>query len=374
MIIRNGKVFIDGNFFSFDIRLENGLIAELGGNLAGGGDEIDAGGKFIFPGFIETHIHGGAGGGLEDGEEQVRKIAADLPRWGITSWMPTPIARDGIEASVKTVRGIRAAKGAEGAEMLGIHLYTPYRHRTTPNFPVGTPPTKEHTAALMDGDLSDLKIAMVAPELPGAMEWIKWITGIGTIVQIGFTEAETGQIYQAADNGATLTDHFYNGFPLMDHHECGSTVGCLLENRIYHQMTCDLIHVTKPFIELIIRLKGIDHVIAVSDGSKFMGAPDGEYTFHGGIPAIKKDGAVRNRETGKLLTGCHTYDENMRTLYNSGFALEDLGRMFSENAAKMLGLTDRGKIERGRRADLVIMDEALNVDTTFILGKTAFKR
>ena len=373
MIIRNGKVFIGGNFFSYDIRIENGFISEIGENLSSSGEEINASGKLIFPGFIETHIHGGALGGLEDGEEQVRKIADALPGWGVTSWTPTPTAGADVEQYAKTVRGIRAARGARGAEMLGIHLYTPYRHRpANPNVPC-VPPAKDHTIALMDGDLSDLKIAMVAPELPGGMEWIKWMTGLGVIVQIGFSEASTAQIYEAADNGATLTDHFYNGFPLMDHHECGSTIGCLLEDRLYHQLTCDLIHVTKPFIELMMRLKGVGKIVAVSDASRYMGAPDGEYV-HRGIPAIKKDGAVRSRETGKLLTGCHSYDENMRTLYNAGFKLPHLGTMFSENAAKMLGLTDRGKIEVGRRGDIVIMDEALNVEKTLILGKTVYSK
>ena len=373
MIIKNGKVFIGGKFFSHDIVIENGLISKIGEKLSGSGDEIDAQGKLVFPGFIETHIHGGAQGYLEDGEEQVRKIAALLPSWGVTSWTPTPIAREGAEHSVKTIRGIRAAKGAQGAEILGIHLYTPYRNRSTPNFPPGTPPTKEHTTALMDGDLSDLRIIMVAPELPGSMEWIKWITGLGAIVQIGFSEGKTSQMYEAADNGATLTDHFYNGFPLMDHHEEGSTIGCLLDNRFFHQLTCDLIHVTKPFINLIMRVKGVERIVAVSDGSAFIGKPDGEYS-HRGIKCIKKDRSVRNAETGKLLTGCNTYDDNMRTLYNNGFKLEDLGLMFSENAAVMLGLKDRGKIETGRRADLVIMDDKLNVEKTLILGKTVYTK
>jgi N-acetylglucosamine-6-phosphate deacetylase len=369
MIIRGGKVFINGQFFLSDICIKNGLISEIGEKLSSTGDEIHAGGKLIFPGFVETHIHGGAFGYLEDGEEQVRKIAAELPRYGVTSWIPTPTGN--MEKCVKAVRGIRAAKGAEGAEILGIHLYTPYRYRPSIPSMDCVPPTKEHTIALLDGDLSDLKIAMIAPGLPGAMEWIKWITGMGAIAMIGFSEGTTEQMYEAADNGATLTDHFFNGFPLMNHHECGATVGCLLDSRIYHQLTCDLIHVTKPFVQLIMRLKGADHIVAVSDGSAFVGRPDGEY-MHRDVPAIKKDGAVRHRDTGKLLTGSHSYDENMRTFYNAGFKLEDLGLMFSENAAKMLGLKDRGKIEVGRRGDFVIMDEKLNIDKTLILGKTVY--
>jgi N-acetylglucosamine-6-phosphate deacetylase len=373
MIIRNAKVFVGGKLYPWDIRIENGFISELGERLAGGGDEINANGKLIFPGFIETHIHGGAGGSLEDGEEQVRKIAADLPRYGITSWTPTPLAAADTAPCAKTVRGIRAAKGVEGADILGINLYGAYRNRSIAFYPEHNPPTKEHTLACMDGDLSDLKIAMVAPELKGGMEWIKWMTGMGVIVMIAFSEASTSQIYEAADNGATLTDHFFNGFPLMDHHEEGSTIGCLLEDRLYLQLTCDLKFVEKPFVELAMRLKGADHIVAVTDGSRFIGAPDGEY-MQGKNPVVKKDGMVFHRDTGKMITGCHGFDENMRTLYANGFKLEDVGSMCSESAALMLGLKDRGKIEVGRRGDLVIMDENLNIDKTLILGKTVYSK
>jgi N-acetylglucosamine-6-phosphate deacetylase len=300
----------------------------------------------------------------------VRKIAAYIPQYGITSWMPTPAAGTDFELCAKTVRGIRAAKGAEGADILGISLYGAYRNRA--NMPKNTP-SKELTTTLMDGDISDLKIVVIAPELPGGMELIKWLSDQGIISMIAFSEATTNQIYEAADNGATLTDHFFNGFPLMDHHEEGSVVGCLLEDRLYLQMTCDLIHVTKPFIQLAMRLKGADHIVAVSDGSKFMGMPDGEYENRG-ITLVKKDGAVRNKETGKLVTGCSTFDENMRRLYKAGFKLEDLGSMFSESAALMLGLKDRGRIEVGRRGDIVIMDEDLNVEKTIILGKTFYSK
>jgi N-acetylglucosamine-6-phosphate deacetylase len=373
MLIRGGKVFIDGKFYLFDICVKNGLISEIGEKLAGNGEEINANGKLIFPGFIETHIHGGAGGYLENGEEQVRKIAADLPRYGVTSWTPTPTSGAEIEPCVRTIRGIRAAKGAEGADILGINLYTPYRNRSIPFYPIRIPPTKDHTTALMDGDLSDLKIILAAPEHPGGMDWIKWMTSLGVIVMIGYTEGTTDQMYEAADNGATLVDHFYNGLPIMNHHENGSTIGLLLEDRLYLQMICDLKFVTKPFVELAIRIKGAKRIIAVVDGSRFVGAPDGEYS-HRGVPVIKKDGMVYHRDHGKMITGCSPYDENMRILYNNGFKLEDLGLMFSENAARMLRLTDRGKIENGRRADLVIMDEKLILEKTFILGKAVYSK
>jgi N-acetylglucosamine-6-phosphate deacetylase len=193
---------------------------------------------------------------------------------------------------------------------------------------------------------------------------------------VAYTEGTTNQIYEAADNGATLLDHFFNGFPLMDHHFEGSTIGCLLEDRLYCQMQMDHVHVAEPFIRLTMRVKGADRIIATHDGSEFIGAPDGEYT-RGTDPdsptykLYKKDGKVTNKD-GKLVTGCNSYDENMRVSYSKGYSLEDLGKIFSENAPKMLRLTDRGKIEAGRRADIVIMDKKLHVKKTLILGEVVF--
>ena len=370
MVIKNGSVFVDGKYYNQDVEVIDGKITQIGPNLAGD-DVVDATGKLVFPGFIETHIHGGDFVSCGDGEEAVRRIARWLPQFGITSFIPTPTATE-LEDSVKGVRGIRAAYGAEGADILGVHFYGPYRHRTIPHYPISIPPTKEHTLAMMDNDLSDVKIITIAPELPGGMEWIKWITDQGIIAMVAFTEGTTSQIYEAADNGATLTDHFFNGFPTMDHHEEGSTIGCILEDRLYCQLNLDHIHVAEPFVRLLMRVKGVDKIIAVSDGSIYMGAPDGEYK-RGDMTLIKDETGVRTLE-GKLVTGSHSFDENMRTVLAKGYTLEEIGSMFSENAAKVLGITDRGKIEVGRRGDLVIMDQGLNVEKTFMLGEVVYEK
>ncbi|MDL2225598.1 amidohydrolase family protein [Eubacteriales bacterium OttesenSCG-928-M02] len=370
MIVKNGKVFFDGAYHDVDVEVTDGLITKIQKGLDGP-DAIDASGKLVFPGFIETHIHGGDFVSFSDGEEAVRRIAKSLPQYGITSFTPTPTATD-VDESVLGVRAIRAAKGAEGADILGIHFYGPYRHRSIPHYPISMAPTKEHTLAMMDNDLSDVKIIMLAPELPGAMEYIKWITDQGIIAMVAFTEGTTKQMYEAADNGATLTDHFYNGFPTMDHHEEGSTIGCILEDRLYCQLNMDHIHVAEPFIRLLMRVKGVDKIVAVSDGSTFVGAPYGEYEMNG-RKLIHDETGVRTLE-GKLVTGSHSYDENMRTVLSKGYTLEEIGTMFSENAAKMMGLTDRGKVEVGRRGDLVIMSPDLYVEKTIMLGKPVYEK
>jgi N-acetylglucosamine-6-phosphate deacetylase len=331
---------------------------------------VDAAGQYLFPGMIDTHIHGAKFCDYGGGVEAVKTIAGALPAFGVTSFLATPLVRD-VETTQQTMRNIRAAKGCEGADILGIFPYMPYRNRSIAYYADHTPPTKEHTLAVCDNDLSDVKMIFCAPDLPGAMEWISWIASLGIVPMIAYTEGTTEQMYEAADRGARIVDHFYNGLPLMDHHTNGSTVGLLLDRRLYLQLTCDGIHVAKPFIDLAIRCKGVEMIIPVSDSSKYVGMPEGTYTdAHRTV--ILKDGAVRD-PNGKLVTGAHSYDENMRTMKRLGYSMEELGTMFSENAARCFGLTDRGKIEVGRRADLCIMDPELNVKQTFVKGQSVYK-
>ena len=371
MLLRNGRVFIDGVYRNVDVEFKDGLITAIGEDLDG--DEvIDVTGKLIFPGFIDVHIHGADFVNCWDGEEAVRRMCKILPRFGVTSFLPTLRANE-IEKSVKGIRGIRAAYGAEGADIPGIHLYTGYRNRSIAYYPQKTPPTPEHTMQLVDGDLSDIKIALTAPELPGGMEWISWIASQGVIPEIAFTEGTAAQMSEAASRGAIITDHFFNGFPLMDHHVDGSTIGILVDDRINLTLNCDCIHVAPSFIKLAIKVKGADHIIGVSDSSVFVGAEEGTYVRDDGKTVTLKDGAVRD-PNGKLVTGAHSYDENMRTMLKQGFSLEQIGLIFSENCARILNFPDRGKIECGRRADIVVMNDKLEVEKTFIKGELYYSK
>ncbi|WP_303015688.1 amidohydrolase family protein [Holdemania massiliensis] len=365
MIIVHGKVFIDGQFHETDIRITGKKIAEIGPHLQG--EEIlDARGALIFPGFIDTHIHGAEQVNCGESVAAMQKICAALPKYGVTSFTPTPIA-DEIEASQKAVRVIRAAKGTPGSDILGIFLYTGYKNRSIPYYAPPTLPTPQHTLALVDQDLSMIFSALIAPELKGGMEWIDWAVNHDVLPIIGFSEGSPEVIHEAVAHGARLTDHFPNGFPAMDHHDSQGVVQCLLEENLAMQINCDCIHVAPEFIRMMIQCKGLDHLVAISDSSFLLGCPEGEYRM-GDKQVFLKAGAVRDNH-GKLVTGAHSFDENMRTLRRKGFTLEEIGCLCAENAAKILNLKDRGKIEVGRRADLVLMDTDLHVQKTMIEGQ-----
>ena len=376
MIIKNGKVFLNGVYHDdLEILTEDGKIIAVGQNLTSDGDVLDAGGNLVFAGFIDTHIHGSYRRSFLDGEEAVRDICAQLPRQGVTSCMPT-LAPINVDAGIAAVRGIRAARGCEGADPFGIHFEGPYfsleRHASM-NPAAQHNPDKDHTLAMADGDISDVLLMNTAPELPGAMEWIRWATSQGITVEVCYTTATADQIKEAADNGVTQTSHLYNGFQAMDHKINGPVPGCLLEDRIDVQITCDGIHVAPAWIKLALKVKGVNHCIGITDAGLYTGLPEGEYQDKIRGTVILKDGAIRDT-TGMLISGCTTWDGIMRACKNKiGLTLEEIGSFYGENPAACLGITDRGKIEVGRKADFAIMDSELNVVKTIIDGKVYYE-
>ena len=269
MLLVNGKLFIDGAFYPYAIRIENGQIAEVGQGLQGE-DTVDLAGRMVFPGFIDTHIHGFCGHYCGESPESMREICAALPRHGVTAFMPTPLA-DGSEKALKRIANIRGAIGCPGAEILGMFLYSPYKNRSISYYAPPARVSREGTLQLAGGSLDHVRAILVAPELDPDREWISWVAGQGILPVIGFSEGQPEDIADAVAKGARLTDHFPNGFPPIDHHACQAVVQCLMENDLYMQLTPDCIHVSSNFIRLMLRLKGEDHILAVSDSSPLLG-------------------------------------------------------------------------------------------------------
>lgn len=391
MIITNAHVFYDGEFHDIDVEYNENKILNIGGNLINNcnkADIIDAGGNYLFAGFIETHQHGGfrktfyrneysENGENFRGEEDINYILERLPKYGVTTVFPT-LDVQSVEDSTEALRAIRnARKQGVGADPMMIHFEGPYLNpeRSACLDPdLCVLPTKEHTMLLVDNDLSDIAIMCLAPELEGAEEWCRWITDQGVHVEIGYTLCDSETIKKAADWGADTTTHFFNGFEAMHHRKDGGIVGCLLEDRLSHQMTCDGYHVNKSWIKLAVKVKGIDRIYGVTDEFNFSGLEDGEYdnAHYGKI--LVHDGLVSVKATGMILGGNNTWDKIMRRARDViGLNEIEVAKMYGENPAKCLGIRDRGKIEVGRRSDFCLMDKDYNVLKTIIRGKVFYE-
>ena len=374
MLIKGGKVFIDGSYHSTDIRTENGKICEIGASLAPDSTVIDAAGRLVFPGFVDIHMHGGYMMSFLEGEDRVRALCDKLPATGVTGVVPTMVPHS-VEQAVEAVRGIRAAKGAPGADILGIHFEGPYfspKRNASLYLPSQKNPDPAHTTAMADGDLSDVLMVCVAPELPGAMDWIKWAVSMGIKVEMCYTTASSAQIYAAADLGASQLSHLYNGFEPMTHKADGPVPACLIDDRLNAQLLCDGIFVAPCYVRLAIKTKGLERILGITDAGSFMGVAEGYYKTDT-REVIIKDGAVWDK-SGILVSGWNSWDRMMQCARkNVGLTLEEIGSIYAENPCRTMGINDRGKIEVGRRADFTLTDEDLNIKKTIILEKVYYK-
>jgi N-acetylglucosamine-6-phosphate deacetylase len=386
MIIKNAHVFIDGEFHDVDVRFDEQKILEIGKQLRGD-DIIDAKGNYLYAGFVETHMHGGFrknffphnydSTGSDWSEDDVRYIVAQLPKYGVTSVIPT-LNSLSIEDSCRALRAIRKVRREHaGADPFKIHFEGPYinPNRTASiDASLSALPTKEHTLALTDNDLSDIAIICLAPELPGAEEWCKWITAQGVHVELGYTLCSSLQARECVAWGADTTTHFFNGFETMHQRKEGGIVGCLLEDGLTHQMTCDGMVVSPSWIHLAIKVKGIDNIYGMTDLVHFHGLTEGEYENEHFGPIVVKDDFATTKKNGLILGGINTWDNMMRRARDVvGLDFLQVAKLYGENPCKCLGIHDRGKIEVDRKSDFCLMDKDYNVKKTIIDGKTVYE-
>ena len=387
MIIKNAKVFIDGKFHDVDVRYDNEAIQEIGTNL--NGDEIiDANGAYLYAGMVDAHCHGGFLRGFNYSTsfknkgthiEQIRYLLDRLPSTGVTTVYPTlaiiyPPIKEIYEDMRDSVRNIREVhKDYKGAEPLKFHFEHPfptldrYLH---PGLKVATP---ELADFIVDGDYSDVGIFGIAPDYENAIEFIDHLVARGVDPEDGYTKATAEQTRIAADHGMNQASHLFNGYMPMHHRSSDPSVGVLLEDRIYAQLTLDGYHVNPAWVKLTLKVKGIDKCYGITDLSGYSGLPEGRNVMDDGRVIDTHDG-FNWRPDGHLQSGNMVANEIMKCARDKvGLTMEEVGTLFFENPARCLKLSDRGKIEKGRRSDLVLMDQDYKVLKTIIKGEVYYE-
>ncbi|MBQ1522309.1 MAG: amidohydrolase family protein [Erysipelotrichaceae bacterium] len=386
MLIKNARVFIDGSFHDLDVRFDEKGITEIGKDLADN-EIIDAEGNELYAGIIDAHCHGGflrsfgyekrtAFNGSRD--EQVRFLSEKLPETGVTTVFPT-LAMDlsNFQEEKEAVLHIRSMrKNLKGADLMKFHFEGTYltldRYiEEGGEYPL---PTKEHSDWLVSGDYSDVGFICVAPEMPGALEWLDYVSSKGVIPEIGYTKASAETVIEAADHGLGTCSHIFNGYVPMHHRDSSAVAGIMLDDRIKAQITMDGYHVAPAWVKLVIKAKGIENCYGITDLSSVSGLPDGENVLPDGTVVVTKEG-FNWRTDGHILSGNNTMDRIMYRAHNAvGLTREEVGTLFAENPAKCLKIYDRGKIEVGRKSDFVIMDKDYNVIKTIINGKVFYQK
>ncbi|MCC2971920.1 N-acetylglucosamine-6-phosphate deacetylase [Massilia sp. IC2-476] len=333
------------------------------------GHEVDPsanGDDYILPGFIDVHVHGGAGRDMMEGGDAPHVIAALHARHGTTSLLATTMTApvDDIDRALGAIGAACKARGKGEARILGVHLEGPYINSGK----LGAQPPFAREATLDEvmrfHAMAPMRLITVAPEIDGHMELVRAIADAGIRVQIGHTNGSYEVGVQALDHGAAGFTHLFNAMPGLHHRDPGM-VGAALAHAEYAEIIPDLLHVHPGAIKTALRC--IPKLFCVTDSTAAAGMPDGEYML-GRQTVHKCMGGVRLAD-GTLAGSTLTMDQALRNLVKIGLPLAEASRRVSLNAADYLGETQRGRLAPGCHADFVVLDRELNIKTVYIEGE-----
>lgn len=348
MLIRNAKL----KNGVFDILIYDGVIKEIG--QIGGKGDIDAEGKTVIPGLIDTHLHGFCG--LDVSDCRLSEMSMALAKAGTTCWLPTAMT-DSVENLIKITS---QEMPTDGAVVAGFHLEGPYiskkRKGAQNEAYIKTPDIEEFKR------FGNVKKVTVAPEVEGMEQFIK---EAGCVVSIGHTDCDYEQAITAIDAGADCLTHTFNAMPPMLHRAPGP-IGAAVEKGIYAELICDGRHVSGAAVVALYKMLGADRLILISDTIRPAGCPDGVYDS-GGLEVFIKDG-VATLKDGTLAGGSQPLLYGVKRAVEFGIDFYEAVKMASETPARSLGL-NKGRIEPGLDADLLILEPEMTVCKTVISGK-----
>lgn len=378
--IINGRVFLDGSFQEKTIGIEGGCIRILPKEeaLEDGAKVYDAEGKKVVPGFIDVHTHGAVGVDVNAATaEGLEKIGHFMATQGTTSWLCS-VLTDTKEQTLWCIDEFKKHKKMEnnGADLLGIHLEGPFLAK---EFKGAMP---EHLLRDADVELlkeyqdaaeGNIRYLTVSPEIEGIVDAIPAIKDLGIVVAIGHSGADYDTSMKAIENGAASCTHIFNAMKLL-HQHFPAIMGAAMESDIYCEAICDGRHLHPGVVRLLIKTKGLDRVVAITDSIMAAGLPDGNYKL-GVNDVVVVDGDAKLASNGVRAGSTLTTGQALKNIMKfTGRPIEEVLQLLTVNPAKLIGVFDRkGSIADGKDADLVVLDEENNVKDTFVKGKQVSK-
>ena len=359
------------------ISFDQGRIARIDEAGAPASGDIVASGLIALPGFIDLQTNGALGLDCMSADPDVhRALARCLPAGGCTSFLPT-IVTASPDRTERALAAIYAATGpGPGASIVGAHLEGPWiggeavaggAHDASQVRPFSADEWRRLAATGRNA----VRVVTLAPEAPANLAAIPALCAEGVAVSIGHTGADYECALAAINRGASLATHTYNAMRGFSHREPGALGAVLTDPRVAPMVIPDGIHTHPAAVRLLVRARGADAVIAVTDSFWCAGLPAGPYRW--GSETIELDGSAARLRSGRLAGSTLTMIAALRNLI--AFADVDLaaaGRMVATNPARALGLIDRGELAPGKRADVVLVDDSLTVAMTLVAGRIAF--
>ncbi len=357
MIVR-GRLVLDDAIVPGRLRIEDGVIAAVEHDVA------EIGGPLVAPGFVDVHVHGWGGHDAMGTREDLDGMARALLRRGVTSFLPTAVTAPipALRDFADRVRAWMPGAPADGAEPLGFSLEGPFisperKGAQNPDFIV-TPASVDRAelAPLLPG----LRTTTIAPEIDGALDLIAWLAENGVAVALGHSIATLDEGRAGYAAGARTTTHLFNAMTGVDHRTPGLAVAALTEDDAYVELVADGHHVHPGLWPIIVRTKPADRLVLVSDAMYLAGTGDGAGSLGGMDVEVHGDRATL-AGTQTLAGSVTAIDLEIRNLFLAGLPLPAAVAAATRNPLTLIGVTDRGRLAPGQRADLVELDDELHV-------------
>jgi N-acetylglucosamine-6-phosphate deacetylase len=347
---------------------------------------IDAGGKYISPGFIDIHIHGGGGHDFMDGTVNAfLKIAETHAKYGTTSMFPTTLTCSKADL-LKSLDIYKAAdqQNTMGAQFLGMHLEGPYfalaqSGAQDPRY-IRNPDVEEYKEVLAHSNI--IKRWSAAPELEGAMEFGRYLKSKGVLAAIAHTDAIYEEVVEAVENGYTLATHFYSAMSGVTRRNTYRYAGVIESAYLIDSMDIEVIgdgiHMPPPLLKLAYKIKGPDRIALITDAMRAAGMPEGDSVLGNidtGTKVLVENGVAIMPDRSSFAGSVATTDRLVRTMIKmADIPIVEAVRMISKTPATIMGVADRkGSLTAGKDADVLIFDHDINIQTTIINGKIVYE-
>jgi N-acetylglucosamine-6-phosphate deacetylase len=341
-------------------------------------ERLDARGGIIGPGFVDMHVHGIGGYGCTDGDPAgLEAMCLLFARHGVTSWVPS-LASATVPTMLGGLAAVRQAMGAKpaGADILGAHLEGPYINAAEkgamPPDLLRVPTPDDYAGFLQQADI--VRICTLAPELPGALEFIKALKERGVLVSAGHSNAIDEELNRAVDAGLSHSCHMFCNMGTLRRvnirRVAGLVESILLDDRVTTEIISDGFHIAPSLMSLAYKVKGPERLAIITDGSTLTGLRPGKY-YLGTREIIKEERITYLADRSAFAGSVSTMDVCLRgALAGIDLSLCDALRMASLTPATLVGAARRkGSLEPGKDADVVILDHRLRVVYTVARGQ-----
>ena len=376
--IINGTILLpEGEVKGRALALESDRIAGIVDAPPEGAEIIDAKGGYVAPGLVDVHCHGFMGWDASNGSmDELRRMSRQAARWGTTAWLPTTMTLDWTVLE-KCFSAIRQAQkdslkpGWDGAQVLGCHAEGPFINPKKKGAQAESSIQKPDIEKLRPW-MDVVRLMTVAPEVEGALPFIREATALGVAVSMGHTNATAREALAGVEAGVDHATHTFNAMTPLNHREPGVVGAALADGRVYCELIADTFHVDPMLFPIMARQKG-DHLVLITDSIQVAHLPDGPHDQSGQTVVV--DGIRCRFPDGTIAGSSLTMDLAVRNFRaHTGLPLHEVVNMASLYPARSVGADgQKGSLEPGKDADVLITDGDFNVKMTFVRGECVYK-